>query len=1062
MKRILILILCIISIASTMVADEREDLMDSYLFQANYSFLSGDISEARANYDNAIQLYRNIHNNISRDTIYAQYLAALGRLCYMLKDYNAAISAASEAAKIYKTVYNPNHLRYAQQLNDLATFNSDSGNYQQAIKYASEATSIMKSILGPEDPYYAFSLANLAFYYQKSGMYEYAVNYYTEYKNRIEVIFSKNSVYYIAALSNLADNYSSLNDFAQAIKLLNEAIEINRLLSEGVTDYEYASIVARLARYYSLNNDFNHALEFGIKANELIQGTDSIESLDHAVIANELGNYQAHLGHYIEAIQSGTESIGIYEKLHKTKNLDYALALNNLAAYYAHISNYKEGVSYGMKALEIRKNLADIESPDYAITLANLANCQAHLGHYRTAIQSMLEAKEVLEKNHHTNNTNYTTILSNLANYYAYNNEYKKAIQLGEKAAQLKKSRFGSQDQDYAISLTNLSIYHFYNKNYNKAIQLASEALEIVRQNLGVEHPQYLLSLSNLAYLHAYDGNFNKSMPLVREYIPIVRNNVIHTFSGLSTNERIQYWNQFNTKLNYVMPGILIHSTAPDVASVLYDNTALFSKGLLLSSELEMTKLIQESGDTVAAQTYTQLRECRQKLNTLYSKPIAKRHINCDSLERISSELERQLSTRIKIIADYTRYLSITWKDVQRNLNESEIAIEFLSYPELDNTYAYAALTLCKNDTAPVLTPLFTEWQLKLVAGDESYQNPIADELIWGALASRLEGMSHIYFSAAGSLHNIGIEYLPSMEGKDCHRLSSTRELVTHQASPSITSATLYGDIDYNASYASIKSSIPNNMEYFASNSQYGQNRGNFDYRTMRYGVTLLPWTRDEIQEVSSLLNTHGTHCETLTGNLASEESFKALSGQRKSLLHISTHGFYYTTEDAENMSDHIRMMFLGNDRPTYIEDQSLLRCGLCLAGANQTLSGKSQPSEGQGDGILNALEIAQTDLRGLDLVVLSACQTALGDVVQGEGVFGLQRGFKKAGAQSILMSLWEVDDKVTHIFMTEFYRAWTSGMTKTAALKSAQTKVKSKYPDPRHWAAFILLDALD
>ena len=94
--------------------------------------------------------------------------------------------------------------------------------------------------------------------------------------------------------------------------------------------------------------------------------------------------------------------------------------------------------------------------------------------------------------------------------------------------------------------------------------------------------------------------------------------------------------------------------------------------------------------------------------------------------------------------------------------------------------------------------------------------------------------------------------------------------------------------------------------------------------------------------------------------------------------------------------------------------------------------------------------------------MVLSACQTALGDVVQGEGVFGLQRGFKKAGAQSILMSLWEVDDKVTHIFMTEFYRAWTSGMTKTAALKSAQSKVKSKYPDPRHWAAFILLDALD
>lgn len=519
------------------------------------------------------------------------------------------------------------------------------------------------------------------------------------------------------------------------------------------------------------------------------------------------------------------------------------------------------------------------------------------------------------------------------------------------------------------------------------------------------------------------------------------------------------------------MPGILIHSTAPDVASVLYDNTALFSKGLLLSLELEMTKLIQESGDTEAAQTYTQLRECRQKLNTLYSKPIAKRHINCDSLERISSELERQLSNRIKIIADYTRYLSITWKDVQRNLNESEIAIEFLSYPELDNTYAYAALTLCKNDTAPVLTPLFTEWQLKLVAGDESYQNPIADELIWGALASQLEGMSHIYFSAAGSLHNIGIEYLPSMDGKDCHRLSSTRELVTHKPSQSIssaTTATIFGGINYNATYGSIESSAPKHVkDYYAMNTETSKKRGSFDYRSIqRYGVDSLRGSLAEMQEIYSMLKNHHVQCDTLSGTQASEESFKALSGQRKSLLHISTHGFYYTPEETENLNDHLKRMLIQNDRPTHYEDQSLLRCWLCFAGANQaicdTLPDESRPVEGQEDGILNALEIAQTDLRGLDLVVLSACQTALGDVVQGEGVFGLQRGFKKAGAQSILMSLWNIDDKITRIFMTEFYRAWTSGMTKTAALKCAQSKVKSKYPDPRHWAAFILLDALD
>ena len=158
------------------------------------------------------------------------------------------------------------------------------------------------------------------------------------------------------------------------------------------------------------------------------------------------------------------------------------------------------------------------------------------------------------------------------------------------------------------------------------------------------------------------------------------------------------------------------------------------------------------------------------------------------------------------------------------------------------------------------------------------------------------------------------------------------------------------------------------------------------------------------------------------------------------------------------------RLMLMGDDRPSRSEDKSLLRCGLCFAGANQFLREMKNPADGQDEGILNALEIAQTDLRGLDLVVLSACQTALGDVVNGEGVFGLQRGFKKAGTRSILMSLWKVDDDITQLLMTEFYRAWTSSpkMTKTAALKAAQEKVKEKYPNPHDWAGFILLDALD
>ncbi|MBQ2352058.1 MAG: CHAT domain-containing protein, partial [Bacteroidales bacterium] len=156
---------------------------------------------------------------------------------------------------------------------------------------------------------------------------------------------------------------------------------------------------------------------------------------------------------------------------------------------------------------------------------------------------------------------------------------------------------------------------------------------------------------------------------------------------------------------------------------------------------------------------------------------------------------------------------------------------------------------------------------------------------------------------------------------------------------------------------------------------------------------------------------------------------------------HIATHGFFLPTD--EKLSG----------------DQSLVQSGLLLSGANYAWQDMPLP-EGIEDGILTAKEISFMDLRKTDLVVLSACQTALGEIT-GEGVFGLQRGFKKAGARTLIMSLWSVDDNATLLMMTEFYSNLTNGMTKRDAFLAAQNKVKTTagFENPRYWAAFIMLD---
>ena len=716
--------------------------------------------------------------------------------------------------------------------------------------------------------------------------------------------------------------------------------------------------------------------------------------------------------------------------------------------------------------------------------MANLAKYNYYLSNYDEAIRLGTEALEITRENVGTDHPDYASWLNNLAMYIGKLGDYDEAIRLRIEAMEITGRTVGVDHPNYAIRLGNLASNYFALGNYEEAIRLGTEALEITGRTVGTDHSDYATWLGNLAEYYNALGGYDEVVRLFTSYAQVVRKNVLGAFSGLSANERQMYWNKYRSNLNERIPRAFIHSKIPTSSSNLYDNVALFSKGLLLSTELEMAKLILESGDEEAEQMYSQLRQNRQILNFQYSKPIVERNINCDSLERVSAELERKLSSRVQEFGDIKKNLSITWNDVQSKLNDSDIAIEFLSYPENYTTTAYVALTLCKNDTAPLLTPLFTELQLKDVAGEDStYQNAAADSLIWGPLASRMEGKSRIYFSPAGLMHRIGIEYLPSMEGKECYRLSSTRELVTHKSGEGIKSATLFGGIDYDATYASIKTpatSAPSDLSdpstvLYAENTEAGPiiykqgGRGGLDeynsMRAMRYSVRSLSGSRKEIQAVSALLKESKfdvQDCDTITRNQASEESFKALSGQRRSLIHISTHGFYYDTIAAKHKGEHLRFMLMGDDGPSRSEDKSLLRCGLCFAGANQFLREKNNPAEGQDEGILNALEIAQTDLRGLDLVVLSACQTALGDVVNGEGVFGLQRGFKKAGAKSILMSLWIVDDDITALLMTEFYKAWTSGMTKAGALKAAQDVVKEKYPDPNHWAGFILLDALD
>jgi CHAT domain-containing protein len=357
---------------------------------------------------------------------------------------------------------------------------------------------------------------------------------------------------------------------------------------------------------------------------------------------------------------------------------------------------------------------------------------------------------------------------------------------------------------------------------------------------------------------------------------------------------------------------------------------------------------------------------------------------------------------------------------------------------------------------------LYSESQLEELKKTETRDvREIVGELIWKPILAQYATVKDIYFSPDGILHMLPIEYYSSdgtnsmSEHYNMYRLSSTKELIQKIDKRQPNSAVLYGGLDYNMFR---ENDSENNASEMPSIWRGIAERGGFD---PLFNTVL------ETKAIKELLAGKNISTTLYSGGTGTEESFRNLSGQSHSIIHLATHGMYVNpdgidTKKNENNFDFLESLASVNDPVK--EDVALTHSFLVMAGGNRVIS-RVPVSDKNNDGILTSKEISQLDLRGLDLVVLSACESALGDINNG-GVYGLQRGFKKGGANTIVMSLGKVDDEATRILMVEFYRNLMNGKTKCQSLYNAQQYLRKvengKYDDPKYWASFIMLDGLN
>ena len=1007
----------------------------------------------------------------------ATLLSLVATAYYSQGNYKKAIDCEAKALIVLKSLYGENHLDYATSLTDLAYYHFKSGNYNKAVEIETMAKNIRKQVLGEKHPDYVLSLSKLGNYYCDLGDYKKAVEFETMAMNLRKQSLGEKHPDYALSLSKLGNYYCDLGDYKKAVEFGTMAMNL-RKQSLGEEHPDYALSLNNLAGYYSNLGDYRKAVEFGTQAMNICKQTLEENHPGYATSLSNLASYYCDLGEYNKAIEIGTMAMNLRKHTLGEKHLDYALSLSNLAGYYSNLGEYNKAVELGTQALNIRKQALGEKHPDYASSLNNLANYYYSLGDYNKAVELGTQALNIHKQTLGEKHPDYASSLGCLADYYSRLGNYNKAIELGRQALNIRKQTLGEKHPNYATSLNNLANYYSGLGDYNKAVELGTMAMNIYKETLGEKHPDYASSLSNLASYNYQCHNYQEAYRLLSKSIRIQKHIVLSMFKEATSRTRQTFWNKNNAEFDF-FPSFCLKAHNQDRNGELYDYSALFTKGLLLNAETNARDVVLESGDTALVKQFDALQSVRIMLNKQYEKPIAERTLNCDSLENVAELMERELIKSSKAYGDFTRSLTITWKDVKNELADGDVAIEFISTPFLNNdSVMYIALALKKDYPEPKLIPLFEEKTLKELSNDNPNDAQQLFHLVWSPLLSELEGTRNVYFSPSGALYNIGIENLPiSTEERmsdrfNMYRLSSTRLLALHPHSTSERKTALFGGLDYEMSPQDVAS---NNLKNAYHSEFIAQNRDASADFMERGGFGALPFSLKEVKSASKLLEANGYECHLFEGKDGTEEAFKSLSGKKVKVMHLSTHGAFVPKKEAKNTKQKNNFRFIRFDDAApqaQEEDQSLTRSFLVMAGGNMLKNYDSIP-EGIDDGILTAQEIAHTDLRGCDLVVLSACETALGDITN-EGVMGLQRGFKKAGANTILMSLWKVDDQASSLLLTKFYENLLSKkMPKIDALKKAQDYVRNYeievegkkekiFSDPKFWTSFILLDGLN
>ena len=954
--------------------------------------------------------------------------------------YEESLPYYTKSMECAERDYGKTDPQYAVAMYNLANLYRTLGRTEEALPYFISAAAIFKDALGDKHPNYGIVLSGAAAAYSDLGQHKESLECNLEVLDIFEESLGEDHYQYAKALENTASQYSKLARYDMAVPMMKRAAELQKI-SFGEDHPSYAYCIANLASILFDLGDAESSKEYYIRALELIESTLGKVSF-HSNTMMSLAKVYNALAEPYKALEINQEVKAQIEADMEYQFHLYPIVLNDMGLIYQGLGNDEKALECFYASIESNPNESAWDKEMHAVTLSNLSTILLGMGQTVQSQNVLNEAAAIMKELYGESHPKYYNQMHNLASLYFDMGDSETALKYNMAILEGRMELFGGKHPSSASSMNAVAACYEALGDIEEADRYYAMSLDSYEVLYGNRHPDYARVLSN----RMSNGVSGYLDPLMYQTLLDNYNyNIRNTFQYLTEKERELYINSNYSESFHVLQMFGLENEGlrndPKGAEVLYDS-ALSFKGLLLGASVEFMNAVRESGDEDLVSEAEKLRTLKLYLSSVNSRMLADRPEDYDSLLATADSLEHVIVRKVKDLGRYMDDMNVSWKDVAASLSRKDVAVEFISY-DIDDTKKYSAAVLRKGWKSPKVTAPFS------IDGD---QNHLYDA-VWKEVASYLKAGDNVYFSPAGAMHHIGIEYIADNKGRrmsdmyNMYRLSSTRELAIQDEEADTHDAVLYGGIDYSTDV-----SVMQNESNLVRNAYTRGTAVNFFTETSQSDKA--PWqrlegTKDEVETILSLLDASGYSTTLYSGDNAVEETFKALSGQKKSIIHVATHGFYM------------------NEGREVSEELSLERSGLILAGANNHWLGDVLP-EGLEDGILTAKEISVMDLEGTGLVVLSACQTGLGDV-SGEGVFGLQRAFKKAGSKTLVVSLWEVDDNAAKTMMIEFYSNLAKGYSKRDAFRKAQSALmgcmflKNGVPasgsDPYFWASFVMID---